>query len=139
MPTYNVHIYREMRLLFQNIEADSQEAAAAIAREKPTDQADDVQDCDGENLAALVDLQGDEEFSESVVIDFEPELLRKAAATLLAACRMASNYLADDLNEADETEMRVFSAIRSAIAEAQPDPDGGLTAMQIPVAFDPSF
>ena len=45
MTIYNIHIYREMRLVYGGIEADSQEAAAAIARDKPTDQADSIEDC----------------------------------------------------------------------------------------------
>ena len=40
------------------IEADSHEAAASIARDKPTDQADSIDDCEGETLAALVDVAG---------------------------------------------------------------------------------
>ena len=62
MTKYNVHIYREMRLTFDGIEADTPEAAAAIARDKPTGDADDIDDCDGENLAALVDVAGDEDY-----------------------------------------------------------------------------
>jgi hypothetical protein len=34
MTTYNVHLYREMRLDFGGIEADTPEAAAAIATGK---------------------------------------------------------------------------------------------------------
>jgi hypothetical protein len=37
---------------------------------------------------------------------------------MLTALQMASNYMADDLDETDETEMRVFDAIRAAIAKA---------------------
>ena len=44
---YNVHIYREMRLKFDGIEATTPEAAAEIARDKPTDQADEIDDCEG--------------------------------------------------------------------------------------------
>ena len=40
MNHYNVHLFRAMRLLFAGIEADSPEAAAAIARDKPTGDAD---------------------------------------------------------------------------------------------------
>jgi hypothetical protein len=88
MPTFNVHIFREMRLAFGGIEADSHEDAAAIARDKPTEQADSIDDeCDGENLAALVDVAGDEEHAQSRMIDFEPERQRKAAAKLLDALR----------------------------------------------------
>ena len=72
MIIYNVHIYRELRLVFGGIEADSPEAAAAVARDKPTEEADSIDDCEGENLAALVDVAGDEEYEHSRLIDFEP-------------------------------------------------------------------
>ena len=118
MTIYNVHIYREMRLVFGGIKADSPEAAAAIARDKLTSDADSIDDCDGETFAALVDVAGDEQYEQSVTIDFEPERQRKAAPKLLMAVRMAENYLADDLDEDDETEMRIFNAICDARAEA---------------------
>src|SRR5271166_6703429 len=85
MTIYNVHIYREMRLVFGGIEADSPEAAAAIARDKLTSDADSIDNCDGETFAALVDVAGDEEYRQSRTIDFEPERQRKAAPKLLAA------------------------------------------------------
>jgi hypothetical protein len=77
-----------MRLAFGGIEAASPEAAAAIARDKPTDQADSIDDeCDGETLAALVDVAGDEAHRHTRAIDFEPERQRKAARRLLAALK----------------------------------------------------
>ena len=85
MTRYSVHIYREMRLVYVDIEADTPEAAAAIASGKPTDDADNIEDCEGRNLTALIDVVGDEDFSQSVTIDFEPERQRAAASTLLAA------------------------------------------------------
>ena len=85
MTLYNVNLYREMRLRFERIEARTPEAAAAVARDKPTGDADDLDDCDGETFAALVDVIGDDEYRHSVTIDFEPERLRKAAPDLLAA------------------------------------------------------
>jgi hypothetical protein len=118
MTEYIVHIYREMRLTYTGIEADTPEAAAVITRGKPTDDADNVEDCDGENLAALVDVAGDKDYSQSRFIDFEGEKQRKAASKLLEAVRMAENYLADDLDQDDETEMRIFKAICNARAEA---------------------
>jgi hypothetical protein len=120
MATYNVHIYREMRLVFGGIEADTPEAAAAIARDKPDDDADSINECNGDTLGALVDEAGDEEYERSVMIDFELERQRKAAPVMLKALNMASNYMADDLDENDETELRVFRSIRTAIAEAEP-------------------
>jgi hypothetical protein len=85
MTPYNVHIYREMRLYFPAIEAETPEDAARIAADKPTADAEYTEDCDGENLAALVDLVGDDEFEHSVTIDFDHERLRKAAPGLLEA------------------------------------------------------
>jgi len=46
-------------------------------------------------------------------------LERHVPRKMLAALQMASNYMADNLDEDDETEMRVFRAIGTAIAEAK--------------------
>jgi hypothetical protein len=75
MTIYNVHIYREMKLKFDGIEAESPEAAANIARDRLTEDADDIDDCDGETFAALVDVAGDEHFTRSRFIDFDPPTL----------------------------------------------------------------
>jgi hypothetical protein len=85
MTKYNVHLYREMRLYYPGIEAESPTDAAAIVAQKETGDAEKIECCEGENLGALVDLVGDHEFEHSVNIDFEPERLRKAAPTLLGA------------------------------------------------------
>jgi hypothetical protein len=85
MTKFIVHLYREMRLSYTDIEADTPEAAAAIAAGKPTDDADTIEDCEGQNLAALVDTAGDDDYSQSVTIDFEPERIRNAAPKVLAA------------------------------------------------------
>src|SRR5271157_6234294 len=112
MTTYNVHIYREMRLMFESIEADSPEAAASIARDKPASDANSIDDCDGETFAALVDLVGDEDYRHSRGIDFEAERQRKTARKLLAACRMVvDRWERGDLAEAAR-------ACSDAIAEA---------------------
>lgn len=73
MTLYNVHIYREMRLRFDTVEAESPEAAAAIARERTAEEAATVAECDGIDLAALVDEVGDEAYERSVTIDFARE------------------------------------------------------------------
>ncbi len=73
MTLYNVHIYREMRLVFGGIEADTDETAAAIARDKPTGDADEIDDCDGETFYACVDVRATSEYEQSRWIDFEPE------------------------------------------------------------------
>lgn len=69
MTLYHVHIYREMRLYFPGIEASTRNEAARIAADRPTAEADYTEDCDGENLAALVDVAGDDGFDQSVTID----------------------------------------------------------------------
>ena len=71
MTRYNVHIYREMKLRFDGIEAESPEAAANIARDGLTEDADDIEPCDGETFAALVDVVGDEDFTRSRLIEFD--------------------------------------------------------------------
>ena len=102
MPKYNVHLYREMRLFFPGVEAATPEEAARIAAGKQADAAASIDDeCDGENLAALIDVVGDDQYQLSVTIDFEPERLRKAAPHLLAACQMVvDRWEAGDLAEA---------------------------------------
>src|ERR1700677_515089 len=93
MTLYNVHIYREMRLYFPNIEAISPEEAATFAGDKSTGDAEYTEDCDGANLSALIDLVGDDEFEKSVAIDFESERLRKVALELLVALQAASDWI----------------------------------------------
>lgn len=118
---YNVHIYREMRLVYGSIEAATHEEAAAIARDKPTDQADEIADCDGENIAALVDVQGDEDYGESRIIDFEAERQRQAAPRMLAALRafIDADAMAEECGEWKwESLEHAFNLARGAIAKA---------------------
>jgi hypothetical protein len=90
-----------MRLVFDGIEAETPETAAAIARDMLTRDAVEIDDCEGMTLSALVDVDGDEECEHSVVIDFEEERQRKAAPVLLAACRMVvARWEHGDLAEA---------------------------------------
>jgi len=81
----HVHLYREMCLLFKGIEAGSHEEAASLARARHTADADEIDDCEGKTLAALVDVVGDEEYEQSRLIGFEAERLRQAAPKLLKA------------------------------------------------------
>jgi hypothetical protein len=97
---YNVHhIYREMRLYFPGIHVESHEAAARIAADTCTDEVDDVADCQGENLTAMVDVQGDADYRQTQIIDFEPTLLRDHAAELLRAVEALTEKV-DDLEAA---------------------------------------
>lgn len=71
MPKYNVHIFREMRLYYPDIEAPTPQDAARLAVKKPTSEAQKIEDCDGVTIAALVD--GDPDFDPSQVVDFEED------------------------------------------------------------------
>jgi hypothetical protein len=121
MTLYTVHLYREMRLTFERVEADTHEAAAAIARDRLTEDADDIEDCDGENLAALVDVVGDDQYEHSRIIDFEAERLRKAAPELLETLTRAE-FLMRRVSEGDHKALEKLSSAatdaRTIIAKA---------------------
>jgi hypothetical protein len=122
MTIYNVHIYRKMRLVYGGVEANSHEAAAAIARDKPSDQADAIDDCDGDTSYACVDVQGDEDYEQSRWIDFEPERERIAARELLAAVEafLEADELAEECYEWKwENLAHAFRLARAARAEAK--------------------
>lgn len=74
MPTYNVHVFREMRLLFPGVEAATPEEAADVARGRPTGEAHAIEDCEGVDLAALVDVVGDEEYRQSKWINYPVQI-----------------------------------------------------------------
>jgi len=132
MTQYIVHLYREMRLSFTGIEADTPQAAAAIAAGKPTDDADNIEDCDGQDLSALVDLAGDEDYSQSVTVDFEGERHRKAASALLAAIDYVRATL--KLRQLDEaTDDEVEEALRIAEAAIATAKTAGIPSAPIPV------
>jgi len=128
MTTYNVHVYRELRLVFEGIEADSREAVAAIVEAMPTSDADEIDDCDGETFYACVDVVGDHQYEHSRWFDFEPEQLRRAARAMLDALRA---FIAADDQAAEcgewkwENLAHAFRMARAAIAEAAAGEDGG--------------
>ena len=117
MTFYNVHVYREMRLYFPAIEANTLDKAAAIAVNKPTVDADSIEDCDGETTAALVDVVGDEEFIHSWTIDFEAERRRKLAAALLPAVETLLT-LSGDLDAAIDGVTDQFDDERATLLAA---------------------
>jgi hypothetical protein len=123
MTQYIVHLYREMKLSYTDIEADTPQAAATIAGGKTTADADNIEDCEGQNLAALVDTAGDEDYSQSVTIEFEGERIRNAAPELLAALEMIVDYAENEafslenLKDSPEAEVeaeRAWKAVESA-------------------------
>jgi len=129
MTKYNVHLFREMRLYYPGIEADSPTEAAKIASGTDSGEAEDIEDCNGEDLGALVDVDGDTDFANSELIDFEPQRERKAAAELLAALKEAIaeiEYAHADMLTAEEREhprgsgwARVYDKAKAAIAQAK--------------------
>ncbi len=127
MTLFNVHIYREMRLFFSNIDATTPQEAAAKARDLDTADADDITSCDGQTIAALIDVVGDDEFTHSVIIDFEHEQMRKAAPQLLEALHYLLEQTVDmdlkygiTLTEGEEdARTKALGAIAQATA-AQP-------------------
>jgi hypothetical protein len=119
--TYHVHLYREMRVTFSPVPASSPEEAARIARQLPTDQAVAIEECEGEDLAALVDVEGDDQHEQSVTIDFEGEQTRKAAGDLLAAVRafLEAHEMAEECHEWKwENLDHAFTLARTAVAKA---------------------
>ena len=127
MTLHHVHIYREMRLYFPGIEASTPEDAARIAVDKATAEAEYTEDCDGENIAALIDVAGDDGFTQSVTIDFEPERLRKAAPRLLAALAAILPYAENESQclyqcwkrDGDKATKEESDACECAIGEAR--------------------
>ncbi|MGO9019628.1 MAG: hypothetical protein ACLQVJ_14890 [Syntrophobacteraceae bacterium] len=74
MPKYDVHLYAVLRFTVRGIEAESMEEACKKADELLTDEAIKSAICGGSDheadfadkvLEALVDVRGDEDFSES--------------------------------------------------------------------------
>ena len=76
--TYNVHIYREMRLRFDGITACSPEEAAQKAEKLSLADAAACEECDGRSFGALVDREGDAEHAQSRHIDFDAKWQRRA-------------------------------------------------------------
>jgi len=128
MPTFNVHLYREMRLPFLGVEADTPEQAAKMVAEYPSEKAASYEDCESVTLAALVDLAGDKDYSQSVTIDLDP--VTTAAQELyeaLAHFERAHRQWAQDhatfhkeSNTAENTELYViYKKACAALAKAR--------------------
>jgi len=120
MKTYNVHIYREMRLFFPGIVASTAEEAATLAADMSSCAAEALEDCDGANLAALVGAVSGEEGKHSWLIDFDP--IRAIAPDLLTALELALPLLQgavrDHLVSDAPTERMALDCIESVIAKA---------------------
>jgi hypothetical protein len=120
MKTYNVHIYREMRLSFPGIVASTAEEAAMLAADMPSGAAGALEDCDGENLAALVGVVGSKDCKQSWMIDFDP--VRARAPHLLTALELALSILQEAVRahplSDDPTARMALDRVASVIAKA---------------------
>jgi hypothetical protein len=120
MKTYNVSVYREMRLFFPRIVARTAEEAAILAAEMPSDAAEALDDCDGENLAALVGVIGREDGTHSRMIDLDP--VRAVVPDLLTALALALPVLQEvvraHLLSDDATAHMVLDRVASVLAAA---------------------
>ena len=58
MTTYTVHLYREMHLVFRDIEAQTPEEAARLTANRSTNDAEFCDDCEGLSYSAHVEPEG---------------------------------------------------------------------------------
>jgi hypothetical protein len=120
MQTYNVHIYREMRLFFPGTVASTAEEAARLAAEMPSGAAQALDDCDGENLAALVGVVDSTDCKQRWMIDLDP--VRTIVPDLLTALELALPILQDivraHLLSDDATVRMALDRVESAVAKA---------------------
>jgi len=120
MKTYNVHLYREMRLFFPSIIASTAEQAARLAADMPSGAAEALEDCDGANLAALVGVVGREDGKQSWMIDLDP--VRAIAPDLLTVFALALPMLQEvvrtHLLSDNPTARLALDRVASVIAQA---------------------
>jgi hypothetical protein len=106
------------------VEAETPEEAIAIARRQPAKLLDAAEECNSKypwhEFAAY-----DENGNELLHVLDDDGRLRDAAPALLAALTACTNYIADDLDESDETELRIFRQARAAIVKAAAVPASG--------------
>ena len=117
MTTYNVHLYREMRLVFLGVEAASQEEAAHRVFQLPSDAAESFEDCEGRTLGALVDVRGDREHNQSKMFDAEDGRLLDAGPAMLDALQDVAAFLEENYDH-NEPAMQRADKARAAIAKA---------------------
>lgn len=126
MPTYNVHIYREMKLRFDGIEASDPEQAAQIASDADSEDADSIRDCDGLNFEALVNVAGASDSKQAEIIEFEWEAfkktevneLRRIIPALAGALSLASAHIKAGVDDAilHEDSLDVVQVCAEALA-----------------------
>lgn len=115
-----------MRLVFEGVEADTPQAAAHIAAGKHFDDCDDWSDCEGTNLAALVDDDANvdpDDAQDGTLVDLEDGRWLRAGPRMLAALK-AARELFYTLGDRDTQEsrdcFRFHQMCDEAIAHAAP-------------------
>ena len=137
--TYMIHAWCMRPFIATiDIEADTPDEAIRKARTERQWLFDTADECNGKypwDEFAAYDDNGNELLH---VLD-ESACLRNAAPALLKALTACANYMADDLDESDETEARIFrqacTAIDHARAAATPHelPDAGQPIVTVSV------
>jgi hypothetical protein len=115
MPKYKVHVYREMRLVFDDIEAATPEKAAETAGEKHFDNCDEWSDCEGQNLYALVDHAP----HEGTVIEFEAGRMLDAGPVMLKALHRAKATIEALQSDIDRFRLEAIGPARYDVGEAE--------------------
>lgn len=93
MPKYNVHLYREMRVKYFNVEAETPERAAELVRNidpELCDYENETHECEGQSFGAVVDEidpANPGHWTNETPINFDDGKLRDAAPQLLKALR----------------------------------------------------
>jgi hypothetical protein len=116
MTTYDVRLHREIMLTFYDIEANSPEGAANIARDGLAKQADDIDDCD-DLYAQVIVVEGEPHSPVNIV--FEAGKSNQAAAKLLAALEGALYALDENRDGSGPSKQTAIANALVAIAEAK--------------------
>ena len=118
MTTYTVHLYREMRLVFRDIEAGSPEEAADFAVKRGENP--EIHDCEGRTFQAIADLILDDELEDETDVVFEDGRLLNAVPSLLEALTNAERFIGGfEDDHVQESIEDLLAEIRAAIALAK--------------------
>lgn len=113
MPRYNVHLYREMRVRYRDVIADTPQHAATIVKDidpELCDYENDIVECEGQSFAAIVDELvepevGSDDVACETPLQFEYGALRDAATLLLNACDSALARLSEQYKNTFDSRM----------------------------------
>ena len=117
--TYTVHAWCVRPFItVLEVEANTPEQAIVRAMNRPDRLLDMAEECN-EHYPWEEYAVDDERGHRLLHVLTDEARIRNAAPDLMQAVVIAENYLADDLDEEDEDEMRIFTAICDARAKAR--------------------